>query len=160
MKLEVGMLVGTLAGRSFPTSSKRSRPGPPLGKEIPFFNKMRSRRLRLTGLSKNCARYFQILSAKDISIRPPEVVLVTESGDFILNAASGGITSIVELTAALIYACTLRPDIADGAFVVSIDEPENHLHPSLQRAYFQTSSRPSRRCNLLSQHTALRRFIF
>lgn len=34
--------------------------------------------------------------------------------------------------AALIYARTLQPDAADG-FIVTIDEPENHLHPAMQR---------------------------
>ena len=34
----------------------------------------------------------------DIAVRPPDVVLKTTSGDFILDAASGGIATIVDLT--------------------------------------------------------------
>ena len=64
----------------------------------------------------------------DIAIRPPEVVLVTRSGEFILDAASGGIMTIVDLT----WRLHLFSQVNDE-FVVTIDEPENHLHPTMQR---------------------------
>lgn len=63
-----------------------------------------------------------------IVIRLPEVVLVTRSGDFSLDAVSGGIASLIDLAwQVFMYASSEQP------FVVTIDEPENHLHPELQR---------------------------
>jgi hypothetical protein len=71
----------------------------------------------------------------ELSIRPPDVVMVTKSGDFLIDAASGGVAALIEY-AALIYGCSLRPEVMGRPFVVTIDEPENHLHPSLQRSLF------------------------
>jgi energy-coupling factor transporter ATP-binding protein EcfA2 len=71
----------------------------------------------------------------ELSIRPPDVVMVTKSGDFVIDAASGGVAALIEF-AALIYGCSLRPEVLGRPFVVTIDEPENHLHPSLQRSLF------------------------
>jgi energy-coupling factor transporter ATP-binding protein EcfA2 len=65
----------------------------------------------------------------NLSIRTPEVVIVTESGEFVLDAASGGILTLVDLPFR-IHMYSLDKD----AFVVTIDEPENHLHPSMQRS--------------------------
>ena len=65
----------------------------------------------------------------DIAVRPPEVVLVTTSGEFILDAASGGIMTIVDLTWRLYMFSQMHSE-----FVVTFDEPENHLHPTMQRA--------------------------
>ncbi len=66
---------------------------------------------------------------KDLSIRLPDVVLVTETGDFMLDAASGGLMTIFDMTYRLhMYSRGKR------SFVVTMDEPENHLHPSMQRS--------------------------
>jgi predicted ATPase len=66
---------------------------------------------------------------RDLSIRLPDVVLVTESGDFMLDAASGGLMTIFDMTYRLhMYSRGKQ------AFVVTMDEPENHLHPSMQRS--------------------------
>lgn len=65
---------------------------------------------------------------KDIKVKDGEVILITETGQFLLDAVSGGIGSIIDL-AWQIY----MYDNEDSSFVVLIDEIENHLHPSMQR---------------------------
>lgn len=67
-----------------------------------------------------------------LTIRAPDIVVETRTGEFMIDALSGGLTAIIEM-AALIYTRSLMPDVADGHFVVTMDEPENHLHPAMQR---------------------------
>ncbi len=69
------------------------------------------------------------LGFEDLSIRTPDVVLMTRSGEFMIDAASGGIMTLIDL-AWQIFLYSRRAD----SFVVTIDEPENHLHPSMQRS--------------------------
>lgn len=68
------------------------------------------------------------LGFKSLSIRIPEVILETESGEFSIDAVSGGIASIIDL-AWQVYMF----DETDESFIVSFDEPENHLHPEMQK---------------------------
>ncbi|MBQ0036392.1 MAG: AAA family ATPase [Firmicutes bacterium] len=69
------------------------------------------------------------LGFKDIALDVPEIMLRTNTGNFPLDAASGGISSIIEMTWLLyMYADTSE------SFVALIDEPENHLHPELQKS--------------------------
>lgn len=68
----------------------------------------------------------------DISIRIPDVVIVTETGDFVIEAASGGLMSIFDLS----WQIFLFSHNKEG-FTVTIDEPENHLHPSMQRSFLR-----------------------
>jgi hypothetical protein len=63
-----------------------------------------------------------------LSVRLPELILVTTSGNFSLDAASGGVASLVDMA----WQIFTYPE-GDGEFVVTLDEPENHLHPELQR---------------------------
>jgi hypothetical protein len=69
------------------------------------------------------------LGFQAISVRIPDVVLVTKTGEFILDSASGGLMSIIDLA----WQIFLYSNDKDE-FIVALDEPENHLHPSMQRA--------------------------
>lgn len=65
----------------------------------------------------------------DINIRIPDVVVVTNTGEFLIDAASGGMMSLIDI-AWQIFLYSHDKD----EFTVTIDEPENHLHPSMQRS--------------------------
>ena len=64
-----------------------------------------------------------------ISIRNYEIVLVTQSGDFMLDAVSGGIAALVDLGWQIYNLANSEEEI-----VVLIDEVENHLHATMQRS--------------------------
>ena len=69
------------------------------------------------------------LGFRDITVRQSEVVLQTNTGEFLLDAVSGGIGTLID------FAWRLHMfSIESPSFVVTIDEPENHLHPSMQRS--------------------------
>jgi predicted ATP-binding protein involved in virulence len=65
-----------------------------------------------------------------LEIRNQEVVLATDSGDFIVDAASGGISALISL----VWQIYTFAESSDRPFVVLIDEIENHLHPAMQRS--------------------------
>ncbi len=65
---------------------------------------------------------------KKLTVEIPEIILETDSGNFPIDAVSGGLASIIEL-AWMIY--MYAP--SEKAFTVLLDEPENHLHPELQQ---------------------------
>lgn len=68
------------------------------------------------------------LGFQKIRIEMPEIVLMTKSGNFSLDGVSGGVASIIDMAWQIfMYSEQETP------FVVTIDEPENHLHPELQQ---------------------------
>lgn len=85
------------------------------------------------GFSEVLSRFLpDSIGFKEISIRVPDVVLVTKSGNFMIDASSGGLMALVDL-AWRIYMFSQDKQ----HFVVTMDEPENHLHPSMQRILMQ-----------------------
>ncbi len=68
------------------------------------------------------------LGFEKISIRIPEVILETKSGEFAMDAVSGGIASIIDLAWQIFMF-----ESNDKPFCVTFDEPENHLHPEIQK---------------------------
>ncbi|MBD5523366.1 MAG: AAA family ATPase [Lachnospiraceae bacterium] len=70
------------------------------------------------------------LGFESISVIVPEVMLCTKTGEFPIDAVSGGISSIIDMTWQLYMFADTKE-----SFVAIIDEPENHLHPELQRSF-------------------------
>ncbi len=68
------------------------------------------------------------LGFERIEIRMPDVLLITKSGNFSLEAVSGGIGALIGISWQI-----LMYGIDKDNFVVTFDEPENHLHPAMQR---------------------------
>jgi predicted ATP-binding protein involved in virulence len=69
------------------------------------------------------------LGFKSISIRNYEIVLVTDTGEFMLDAVSGGVSAIVDLGWSIYTYSNNESDV----ITVLIDEIENHLHATMQR---------------------------
>jgi len=69
------------------------------------------------------------LNFRRIAIRMPEVVLECGAGDFSLDAASGGVSALIDVAWQI-----FMQSMSSSDFAVVMDEPENHLHPRLQRS--------------------------
>lgn len=69
------------------------------------------------------------LGFQTIIVRDGEVVLKTASGEFLLDATSAGLGSIIDLAWHIYMVGANETD----PFLVLIDEAENHLHASIQR---------------------------
>lgn len=70
------------------------------------------------------------LGFEKFSARKSEIVIVTSSGEFMLDGCSGGISALIDLCWQLYMYTTQETE----EFTVLIDEIENHLHASMQRA--------------------------
>lgn len=64
-----------------------------------------------------------------LAIRNFEIVFCTRTGDFMLDAVSGGIAALIDLSWQIYNFASTNPNI-----VVLIDEVENHLHANMQRS--------------------------
>jgi len=73
------------------------------------------------------------LGFQRLTVRIPDVVLETTSGEFVLDSASGGIMSLVDLAWQVFLYSQGKQE-----YTVILDEPENHLHPSMQRSIIQS----------------------
>ena len=68
------------------------------------------------------------LQFQKLEVRMPDVVLITKTGDFLLDSMSGGVNSLFGIA----WQIHMYGADKDHCTVI-IDEPENHLHPSMQR---------------------------
>lgn len=68
------------------------------------------------------------LQFQELIVENGELLLKTATGEFPLEASSGGLSAMLELS----WQIFLRGQDS-ASFTVCIDEPENHLHPELQR---------------------------
>lgn len=68
------------------------------------------------------------LGFEALLIQSPEVMLQTKTGTFSIDSLSGGASAVVDLAWQIFM---FQP--SQSRFVVTLDEPENHLHPALQR---------------------------
>jgi len=69
------------------------------------------------------------LGFRSIAVRNrSDVLFETDTGDFLFDAASGGMASVLEIALQVYFYGS-----EGKTFTVLIDEPENHLHASMQR---------------------------
>ena len=65
---------------------------------------------------------------KQFSVRIPELMMETDTGDVNIDAVSGGISSLIDIA----YQIYMFSPVGQR-YVVTLDEPENHLHPQMQQ---------------------------
>jgi predicted ATPase len=85
------------------------------------------------------------LGFERLEVRMPEVVCITKSGDFSLDAMSGGVNALFSI------AWQIHMFGHDKeTFVITIDEPENHLHPSMQRTLLPSLALAFPNCDIIA----------
>lgn len=82
-----------------------------------------------------------------------DVLLICLTGTFTLDSVSGGIAAIIDMTWQIYLYSEI--DRGDG-FLVLVDEPENHLHPEMQRSVlFRLTERFQRAQFIVASHSPL-----
>ena len=76
------------------------------------------------------------LGFQKLEVRMPDIVLITTSGQFALDAMSGGVSAVFGMAWQIHMFGADKPSCT-----VIIDEPENHLHPSMQRRFLPSLAR-------------------
>lgn len=71
----------------------------------------------------------ETLGFRRLSIRNMEVVMECTTGEFMIDAVSGGISALMDVA----WQIFMFEQNQEENYTVIMDEPENHLHPSLQR---------------------------
>jgi hypothetical protein len=70
------------------------------------------------------------LGFSKLTVRGRDVILNCNTGTFTLDAVSGGIAAVVDMAWQLFL---YSKKVEGRSFVALVDEPENHLHPEMQR---------------------------
>lgn len=85
------------------------------------------------------------LGFQKLEVRMPEVVCITKTGDFSLDAMSGGVNALFSI------AWQIHMFGHDKErFAITIDEPENHLHPSMQRTLLPSLALAFPNCTIIA----------
>lgn len=79
-----------------------------------------------------------------IEIRTPDVILQTKSGNFPLESMSGGLNALFGIA----WQIHMFGFDKSGSTVL-LDEPENHLHPSMQREFLPRLTRAFPECKFI-----------
>ena len=94
------------------------------------------------------------LGFSNLEERGNDVVLVCTTGDFTLDSVSGGIAAIIDITWQIFLYSSVDED--SEPFMVLVDEPENHLHPEMQRSVlFKLSEFFTRAQFIVASHAPL-----